>query len=122
MPLLFRTIDAHVRRSRHVAVVSIAARARRAERRRGVLGARLRTRLVLAFVSLVLFPTVLLFLVAQGFLSAAMQKWFSYRVENAFDGSLEVAYTLTPFGERFMGILNEVRRLQEDVDRAVIEA
>jgi two-component system nitrogen regulation sensor histidine kinase NtrY len=61
------------------------------ERRRGILGARLRTRLVLAFVSLVLFPTVLLFLVAQGFLSAAMQNWFSYRVENAIDGSLEVA-------------------------------
>jgi DNA-binding HxlR family transcriptional regulator len=35
---------------------------------------------------------------------------------------LEVAYTLTPFGERFMGILNEVRRLQEDVDRAVIDS
>lgn len=33
---------------------------------------------------------------------------------------LEVEYTLTPFGKRFMGILDEVRRLQEDVDRAVI--
>ena len=37
------------------------------ERRRGILGARLRTRLVLAFAALSLFPTVLLFLVAQGF-------------------------------------------------------
>ena len=40
------------------------------ERRRGILGSRLRTRLVLAFVSLSLFPTMLLFLVAEGFLSS----------------------------------------------------
>src|SRR5512139_2910649 len=39
------------------------------ERRRRILGSRLRTRLVLAFVGLSLFPTVLLFLVAQGFLT-----------------------------------------------------
>ena len=30
---------------------------------------------------------------------------------------LEVEYRLTPFGRRFMGILREVRLLQEDVDR-----
>ena len=33
---------------------------------------------------------------------------------------LEVEYRLTAFGERFMGVLDEVRRLQEDVDRAII--
>lgn len=30
---------------------------------------------------------------------------------------LEVEYTFTPFGRRFMRLLAEVRRLQEDVDR-----
>ena len=30
---------------------------------------------------------------------------------------LEVDYVLTPFGERFIGIIDEVRRLQDDVDR-----
>lgn len=29
---------------------------------------------------------------------------------------VEVEYTLTPFGQRFMRILDEVRRLQEEVD------
>ena len=30
---------------------------------------------------------------------------------------VEVEYVLTPFGRRFMGIIEEVRRLQEAVDR-----
>lgn len=29
---------------------------------------------------------------------------------------VEVEYVLTPFGRRFMGIIDEVRRLQEAVD------
>jgi two-component system nitrogen regulation sensor histidine kinase NtrY len=62
------------------------------ERRRGILGSRLRTRLVLAFVSLALFPTLLLFFVAEGLLTRAIDNWFSQRVENALTGSLEVAH------------------------------
>jgi two-component system nitrogen regulation sensor histidine kinase NtrY len=63
------------------------------DRRRGIVGARLRTRLVLAFVSLTLFPTVLLFLVAEGFLSRAIDSWFGHSVENALHGSLKVAHS-----------------------------
>lgn len=33
---------------------------------------------------------------------------------------VEVEYTLTPFGRRFIGIIEEVRRLQEAVDRGAI--
>ncbi|MFN0151753.1 MAG: winged helix-turn-helix transcriptional regulator [bacterium] len=33
---------------------------------------------------------------------------------------LEVEYVLTPFGRRFIGIIEEVRRLQEAVDRGAI--
>lgn len=33
---------------------------------------------------------------------------------------IEVEYRLTPFGRRFMGILAEVRRLQEAVDRGSV--
>ncbi len=62
------------------------------ERRRGILGARLRTRLVLAFAALSLFPTVLLFLVAETFMSAAIDNWFNIRVQNSLTGSLEVAH------------------------------
>jgi DNA-binding HxlR family transcriptional regulator len=34
---------------------------------------------------------------------------------------LEVEYTLTPFGRRFMGILAEVRRLQTAVDQGEVD-
>jgi DNA-binding HxlR family transcriptional regulator len=33
---------------------------------------------------------------------------------------IEVEYLLTPFGRRFLGIIDEVRRLQEAVDRGTI--
>lgn len=33
---------------------------------------------------------------------------------------LEVEYRLTPFGRRFLRILDEVRRLQEDVDTGLV--
>jgi DNA-binding HxlR family transcriptional regulator len=33
---------------------------------------------------------------------------------------VEVKYVLTPYGRRFMGILDEVRRLQEAVDKGAI--
>ncbi len=62
------------------------------ERRRRILGARLRARLVLAFVSLTVFPTVVLFLVADAFLSSAMESWFGTRVERALDSSVQVAH------------------------------
>lgn len=67
------------------------------ERRRGILGSRLRTRLVLAFVGLTLFPTTLLFLVAEGFLTAAFENWFNVRVESSLKGSLDVAQSYYQF-------------------------
>jgi len=33
---------------------------------------------------------------------------------------VEVEYLLTPFGRRFLGILDEVRRLQESVDNGAV--
>jgi len=62
------------------------------ERRQRILGARLRTRLVIAFVSLTLFPTMLLFVVAEGFLSEAINNWFDVNVQNALSNSLRVAH------------------------------
>jgi two-component system nitrogen regulation sensor histidine kinase NtrY len=61
------------------------------ERRRGIFGSRLRTRLVLAFVGLSLIPSALMFLVAQGFLNTAFESWFNVRIEAALEGSMGVA-------------------------------
>ncbi|MFI5398489.1 MAG: ATP-binding protein [Candidatus Binatia bacterium] len=67
------------------------------ERRHGIFGSRLRTRLVLAFVGLSLVPSVLLFFVAEGFLTAAIENWFNVRVESSLEGSLDVAQSYYQF-------------------------
>ncbi len=61
------------------------------DRRRNILGARLRFRLVGAFVGLSLVPTVLLFLVSKGILENVFQEWFSPQISSVMEGSLEVA-------------------------------
>lgn len=62
------------------------------EQRQRIFGARLRARLVTAFVTLTLFPTALLFVVAEGFLSEAINKWFSQRVEVTVERAVGVAH------------------------------
>jgi len=61
------------------------------ERRRKVLGAKLRTKLVVAFASLSLIPTILLFFVAVGFITNSVEHWFKAPVEQSLQGALEVA-------------------------------
>ena len=63
------------------------------ERKRKVLGSKLRTKVVVAFISLSLAPTILLFLVAVGFITNSIEHWFSAQVEQSLQGSLEVAQT-----------------------------
>ena len=46
-------------------------------------------RLVVAFVGLTLFPTILLFIVAQGFLSRMFDTWFSVRVSNSLSDAVQ---------------------------------
>lgn len=61
------------------------------EHRRGVIGSRLRTKLVATFVGLSLIPTFLLFLFAVNFLSYGMDFWFNIKIGDALNRSLEVA-------------------------------
>jgi two-component system nitrogen regulation sensor histidine kinase NtrY len=61
------------------------------ERRRRMLGSHLRTRLVLAFLAVSIFPAVLIFLVALGFMTSSIENWFNVQVENSLSGSLDVA-------------------------------
>lgn len=60
------------------------------ERKRQVLGAKLRTKLVLAFVTLSLLPTILLFFTAINFITSSIENWFSDQVEESLHGSLVV--------------------------------
>ncbi len=63
------------------------------ERRKEVLGAKLRTKLVVAFITLTLVPTFLLFFVAVGFITNSVEHWFKAQVEQSLQVSLEVAQT-----------------------------
>jgi len=63
------------------------------ERRHGVIGSRIRTKLVAAFVSLSLIPTIVLFLVAINFLSYTIENWFNIRIGDALNNTLEMAQT-----------------------------
>ncbi|XOF35334.1 MAG: ATP-binding protein [Candidatus Electrothrix sp. YB6] len=64
------------------------------ERRNKILGSQLRVRLVIAFVSLTMVPTVILFLVALGSVSTAMEYWFNSNVEDSLQSSLKLAQNL----------------------------
>jgi two-component system nitrogen regulation sensor histidine kinase NtrY len=63
------------------------------ERKRRILGSRLRVRLVVAFVGLSLVPTLLLFVIAGGFVTRSFERWFDLQVENSLQGSLEIGQT-----------------------------
>jgi len=82
------------------------------ERRRKVLGTRLRTKLVVAFVSLSLVPTMLLFLTAVIFITRSVENWFNVQVERSLQGSLEVAQTYyRDVAKNTIHYSNEVSRL-----------
>jgi len=55
------------------------------------MGSKLRTKLVTAFVSLSLIPTVVLFFVSIQFLSNSIENWFNIKMGAALNLSLEVA-------------------------------
>jgi len=61
------------------------------EHRRGIIGSKLKTKLVTAFVGLSLVPTILLFLFAMNFLSYSIEFWFNIKIGDALNRSLEVA-------------------------------
>ncbi len=61
------------------------------ERRKKIMGARLRTKLVLAFVTLSLLPTIILFFVSVQFISTSIEYWYNLPIERSLNNSLEVA-------------------------------
>jgi two-component system nitrogen regulation sensor histidine kinase NtrY len=61
------------------------------ERRRGILGAKLRSRLMGSFVLIALVPMTLSFFVASGLINEAVELFFSTHVESAVSSSLSIA-------------------------------
>ncbi|MGE5189694.1 MAG: ATP-binding protein [Gemmatimonadota bacterium] len=61
------------------------------DRRRKILGARIRSRLVLIFILFSLVPTVLLFVAAANITTTSIKSWIGSRVGVALTGALDVA-------------------------------
>lgn len=64
------------------------------ERSQRILGSKLRTRLVVSFVSLSIVPTAILFLIALSFISTSMDYWFNSNVEDSLQSSLKLAQSI----------------------------
>lgn len=92
------------------------------ERRDRVIGARLRSKLVLAFVALSLVPTMLLFFVSASYITNSIQNWFNKQVETSLDESMEVAQTYYKnsaanalyYGQQISAMIREQKLLNED--------
>ena len=63
------------------------------EQRRNIPGARLRSKLVLAFVTFSLVPTLALFFASAGIITNTIENWFSDQIETSLSESLDVAQT-----------------------------
>jgi len=63
------------------------------ERRAQVIGARFKTKLVLAFLLLSLAPASLIFLIASNLINKSIEGWFKPQVERPLDQALAVAQT-----------------------------
>lgn len=81
------------------------------EDRKNILGAKLRTKLVIAFVSLSLIPTILLFLVSFQFLRTSIGYWFNIKVERSLDNALIIGRTY------YEGQITELQHLSQEMER-----
>ncbi|MEK6791472.1 MAG: ATP-binding protein [Deltaproteobacteria bacterium] len=61
------------------------------ERKKKVMGSKLMTKLVTAFVALSIIPTFLLFFVVIGFINKSIDGWFGVRIEDSLKESLDLA-------------------------------
>jgi two-component system nitrogen regulation sensor histidine kinase NtrY len=91
------------------------------ERKHGVLGARFRTKLVFAFVSLSFIPPVLLFLIGSGMFTRSIERLFSLRIENSLKDSVAMAQEYYDrlqrdalvFGRQISGQMTEAQLLNK---------
>ncbi|MDT8442768.1 MAG: ATP-binding protein [Desulfuromonadales bacterium] len=98
------------------------------ERKRGIPGAKLRSKLVLAFIALSLIPTMLLFFVSAGFITNSIENWFNSQIEESLKESLEVAQTYYKnsasnalyYAEQISQVIKDEKLLNED-NLAVLE-
>ncbi|NQU12699.1 MAG: HAMP domain-containing protein, partial [Desulfobacteraceae bacterium] len=83
------------------------------ERRKNIMGAKLRTKLVLAFMTLSLLPTMILFFVSVQFISTSVEHWFNLQIERSLKNSLEVGQ------DYYKGIADEIISFGNNLSRLI---
>ncbi len=61
------------------------------ERRSRILGSRLKTKLVTAFIGFSIIPTLTLFTISALYINQSFDKWFSLKIQNTLQSSLEIS-------------------------------
>jgi len=89
------------------------------DRRRKVMGAKLRTRLVAAFMALTLLPTGVLFFFSLNFITSSIEVWFNVPVEQSLENSLWVGRQLYHRAERNNQFF--LKRIASQLDRKNIQ-
>lgn len=99
------------------------------DRKRKVMGAKLRTRLVMAFVMLTLLPTTVLFFFSISFITTNIKFWVDVNVEEALDASLDVGHQVYAQSEKNnLFFIEDVssfvdrRHLLDDENREALES
>lgn len=97
------------------------------DRKRRVPGSRLRTRLVIAFVTLTMLPTTVLFAFSMNFISTSIAFWFNVPVEHALENSIAVGqhyYAQVSENNRFFleraAYQIHVRKMMEERNREAL--
>ncbi|MDA8137121.1 MAG: PAS domain-containing sensor histidine kinase, partial [Desulfobacteraceae bacterium] len=88
------------------------------DRKRKVMGAKLRTRLVIAFVTLTLLPSTVLFVFSISFITRSIEFWFNVPVEQALENSLQVGQTIYQRAEQEIRFLME--RVAYQIDKKAL--
>jgi len=91
------------------------------ERRQQVIGAKFKTKLVFAFLSLALAPAILIFIIASNFINKSIEGWFKPQVERPLDQALAVAQayyhnleaTALRHGQHIARVIDRERLLDE---------
>lgn len=78
------------------------------DRRRGVLGSRLRTKLVAVLVFFALAPTILMFYISTGFITRSFDEWFSERVRTTIQQTREAGAMVYKQDQRRMESLARI--------------
>ena len=103
------------------------------ERKKKIMGSKLRTKLVLAFISLSLLPTIILFFVSVQFINTSVEYWYNLTIERTLDNGADVKEDyyqrinedLVLFGNNISSLITHngymLKARSEELEKFVIE-